>query len=889
MADVISKQNLAQAQQTGFNPGISADIPVAPQRGSVFWNEILPVTAQLASKYAQQEHDNAFVQGQADQLSGMITEQSWLTQRSYDQGKAYQTYTQDLADFPVNLRDHARASIDAGENLQQYTERVKPLMAGLNQRIDQLGLTGTAKETAQKQMLTTLASAQDTYQKELEKETFRRVDESNARISASAVSAIVESGAGADKVIANLDAAYDQTYEVSRYQYPKQAADMASKNVMGALQVGLARLNMADPNDVDKLRNYEQYLQSAQAGKLQPEIRARGLEAVNAKFLEVRQVQQVYDDEKIRELETRVAAGQPTDPKYIDSLQDSALADMRAGRKTPAQANSYIEKLQTIKLKAVKDMGEESFLLNAQYSDLLANKKTAQDQTAATLTNVTKQYGADYTRASISAINYGVAQRNMGTIKAGAELATSQFIPALTQSGAELQKANDGQQGAAFAGFVGRYQDAGVRNAPGMQAALLEAIPQADRPAFELLMRKLPPGAGIDLRSAAPQLNVIKQQLKEFEARGGAQGITVKSADMKSKFWFGGSAATAGAEIGYQPSDTILELNAQKATSVLRTEGVDMAAKGYLVHDGTSGMQALVRENRVLRTPNGPIFINPSWVKAVGVMEGVASDNQQLSDVIQAKRTEYVKLMGGRVKSDDVYAEVRGTSLILRGYDKNGSPMQEQAIDAYKIKDQLNAEINKAQKAGMPKTIAMARTKNQDFEITADWGVPFKSNELGAAVGQHLAAMEGYVSKPTATDTRYTSDKVIGIGINLNKNPKWAAEAEAAGSDPKKMAALTGRFVKEHYKDWSQWLDTAGLPGADSVMGKRYRSAYIGLADAAWHGGSGGATQYASAIKLAQTDKAAALEKLKSTAFYKQSGPDRKKYLEQGITSVGWG
>lgn len=898
MAQVVSKEQLAQASGAGgFVPGVSqSQQPVIGQSStSSFLHNLVPDALNLFNQFAAHEQDQAFIQGQADTMSGMVRDQSWLTQRAYDQGIKYQTYTDELANFPVQLRNVARESIDANENLDQYTTRIQPYLAQINTRISELGLTGAAKEAAQKQMMTTLASAQKTYQTEMEQETFRRVDQGNSKVSATAIAAITVTD-DPNEVTSHLTAAYDNTYETSRYAYPKQANDMASKNVYGALKVAMSGLNAADPKDLDKLRAYETYLRSPEASRLTPDIRSQAIEAVNNKFLEVRAVQQVYDDERIREIEDHVNTGQPIDIASIDAMQGEFLNDMRSGRKTPQQANQAIEKLQTIKDKANKDMGMQNFLVNAQKTDLLANGKTDADQTTATLTAVAKQYPGDYTRASISAINYGMQQRNMGTIKAGAELATSQFMPALTMSGAELKEANDGQQGKAFKGFVERYREAGVKNSPGMQAALLEAVPQADRPAVEFYLRNLQEGASIDLRTAAGSINTIKGQLKEFEARGGANSVSVDAKSFKSKFWLGGSSATAGAELGYQPNDTVLELNAAKATGIVRSMSADLASKGYVIHDGVSGMQALVRENRVLRSPSGPVFINPNWVKAVGVQSGVASDNEQLVKTIRQYQVNYAAQFGGRVSPDDVFAEVRGTDLALRAYDKSGNPVAlknqngvyvpERIIAPNQVQADLNATIKKDVSTGGTRVIALARAGKQDFNITADWGIPFKSNALGAAIGQHLAHVEGYVDKPTQTDPRYTKDQVIGIGINVTAHPAWKAQLMQAQGNPQALAEMTGKFVKQHYKNWDQWLGTAGIPGGDSTNAARYRSAHIALADAAWHGGEGGGEKYASILSMAKTDKAKAMSTLQQTAFYKQSQPYRKQILEQGIKSL---
>ena len=888
MADIISKPTLASSSGYGYSSGAQVDIPIAPKTPttlSLFTNELLPTVAATMNKMVDNAKDQAFMQGQADQYSGMIQDQSWMTKQAYDQGVNFQKYSEYLSDVPDRFMQAAKQSAQNYETVEQYNQRISPILADVNSYMGNLGLLGKAKEAAQKQFLSLNITAQDTYQKAREEEGYRMVDTGMANIAASAARALGNvPNLTPDVVIQNMSAAYSAAYELASPMFPKQAADMASKNAHSILQIGLAQLNPANPSDLDKLKAYDAYLRSPEAAQIQPDILGRAMEAVNKKYDDVRKAQKVYDDDQVRELELQVAEGKDVDTKQIYAMQQQARDDMRSGRKDPEQAEAYINKLHEIQKGVVKDQGKQSFLLSAQSADLDRNGYTKEEQTKAVKQAVAKQYGSDYTKASISAINFGIQQRNMGTIKAGAEIATSQFIPAFAMTKDELVKANDGQQGAAFRGFVDRYRAAGAKGAVGMQAALLEAIPQDDRAAFEVLLRDSS-NTAIDLRTAAPQLQVIKQQLKDFQSKGGAYNVKISADDFKSKFWFGGSSATGGASIGHQPQDTVLVRNQGKFQSVLESSIPDLQHKGYVIHDSKSAMQAMIRENYALVTPSGPVAINPNWVKAVGIKDGVSSNNEVLAGTIDKLRAAYASKK--KIKADDVYAEVRGTTLVLQGYNSDGVHQQEVAYAPNVIKNLINDDITQQAKKGRKLEIGVASTGKSVMPITSDWGVPFKNNEFGTALGQHLARMEGYVSSARVTDPRYTTNRVVGIGINIDANPKWAAEASAAASNPIKMGEVTGRFAKEHYANWKNLEAATGLPPLNSVLGKRYWSAYLGLGDATWHGSTNGGMQYAKALRLAASGNVTAgLGALQQTAFYKQSGPDRKKFLEHGVRSV---
>ena len=100
---------------------------------------------------------------------------------------------------------------------------------------------------------------------------------------------------------------------------------------------------------------------------------------------------------------------------------------------------------------------------------------------------------------------------------------------------------------------------------------------------------------------------------------------------------------------------------------------------------------------------------------------------------------------------------------------------------------------------------------------------------------------------------------------------------------PEEMAQVTGRFVKEHYAAWPSVVQAAGLPEANNPTGQYYKAAYIGLADAYWHGGKGGGDSYAAILSTAKDDQSSAMSALRNTAYYKQSGKSRQKTLELGV------
>lgn len=881
----IEKQALAQPGGFSFSSGASQSIAPVAGRSS-FLEELVPGLANVALKYAEQQQDNAFVQGQADHLAGQIQEQSWWTQKAYDQGQAFEAYTKELGNFPETLKQDALEAVNAGEDLQGYTKRIQPKLAAINNRIGELGLTGKAKEQAQKQLLGTLAISQQAYIKKQQDDLQRKADTGIARINSVAVQAVMDDSADTGSIGFSFDSAYQNSYDILYNLDPKNAQERASKNVAGAIGSSLALIKPGDPRDVQRLRDIESYLNSDAGSKLSPDILSKLRSDINSTFKNVRDVQDVNDSQIVQNLELREASGDTPTMDELNQLVTAKKLDVQTNKTDANSGQQFINKIYAMQVRIAKTMGDNAFLWDATPQDLIINGKTDADKVKSVVTSATKQYGNDVSRTSVSVMNNGQRTRNMAVVKAGADLAAGAFLPAMTMTGAELKEANDGIQGASFVGFVGRYQSAVTSGNLGMQNALLDAIPTDQRAAFELYLRQASASnVPVDLRSAAPKIQQLQSQLKDFEARGGNRSVKVQPDDLKA--WFGQAFSNTAAEFGHQPSDTVLQQQSNRFTEILQRNMSELStAKGYVIHDAKSAMNAMIRENMVMQTQNGLIAISPGWAKAVGI-QGVAANSEQLSSVVEKERADYVKKFSGRVRPDDVYAEVVGTDLILTGYDKAGNPQQRLNVPAYKIKGKLDAEIQKFAQTGRTKTIALGRTNGRDFPIKAGWGIAFGNNELGALVGQHLSAMEGYVASPTQTDTRFTKDKVIGIGINLDKHPEYAKRAIAAGGDIEAMAQLTADFAKDkQYKNWNQWVNQAGLPSTVGRLDSRYNSAYIGLADAAWHGGEGGAAMYAKALSTVKTDRAGAFKLLKESSVYKQSGTQRRKYLEQGLYSI---
>ncbi len=131
--------------------------------GKTVLPNVIQNAANALNKVVKFENDNAFLQGQADYYAKTISEQSWLTTDSYQQGRSLSEFSTGILDYQQQATTLARESVQAGEDLNTFTQKLAPVLKDMNDKVAALGLTGEAKDTALKTVLTSVASAQKLY------------------------------------------------------------------------------------------------------------------------------------------------------------------------------------------------------------------------------------------------------------------------------------------------------------------------------------------------------------------------------------------------------------------------------------------------------------------------------------------------------------------------------------------------------------------------------------------------------------------------------------------------------------------------------------------------------------------------------------------------------
>lgn len=840
---------------------------------------VIQSAANALNKVVKFENDNAFLQGQADYYAKTISEQSWLTTDSYQQGRSLSEFSTGILDYQQRASELARASVQAGEDLNTFTQKLAPVLKDMNDKVAALGLTGEAKDTALKTVLTSVASAQKLYQKELENETIRNRELGANQLGTAAVVAAMQPGADGAVIAGNLDAVFQGVYQLHENEDPKNAHSKASKKSLGAVKEIVTRLQASSTDDLNKLKMLSGYMQ--RATNWTPDERDAALNAIDSKFMEFEKFQDVYDQEQIRTLETRLLSGEATIDD-IRSAQSSLHARVGAGTKDPSKANPLLDKLHALSLKADAEYGNKLLVTNGTYADWERSGQGISKLTNQKVAQLLNTFDGDTSAAGVYLMRDSTRTNIPGEFKRGAELVAQGFQNFLNAPYSSITEVQDTQANAVLT-YVTAWNQAADN--PGQRDALIAALPTEWQGAMRQVLRS-PDVDVTDMRQLKGALDKARDGIEQQVKAGFPAQFTPDT--FKSTF-FGDNGLQA--KLFNQPADALLILYSREANSNIFRNREYLASKGHLIVDEESAAQALLQEGLAVRTASGPVFLNPEFKHSTGI-----ENTEMLAKVFEQVKQEVASKSGGRSKPENVRVVVTGNEATFIAYDDNNN-----ALPLHYVQDAV--DLNRRYRAWVEEQAATAPENILDsvrvggpsgvtLNVTRPWGNAFMSNDLGTKVAKHLARSEGWTpdwrntrSAEGQADPNLKQVDVIGIGISKQDHPDWVERLDAAKGSPAKMSQVIGDFAGEYFKTFPAYVKEAGIPQTFE-FGRRPDAVYIGLADAMWHGGATGAKQYAAAIKTASTDIEQAKRDLMGTAVYKQSGPERRKFLERGLIAA---
>ena len=852
---------------------------------------VIQNAANALNKVVKFENDNAFLQGQADYYSKTISEQSWLTADSYQQGRSLSEFSSGILDYQLQAKELARSSVQSGDDLNAYTQKLAPILKGMNDKVAALGLTGDAKDTALKTVLTSVASAQKLYQKELEYETVRNRELGANQLGTAAVVAGMQPGVDSSVMAGNLDAVFNGVYQLYKKEDPQNALSNASKKSLGAVKEIITRLQASSTEDLDKLKMLSGYMQKAT--NWTTDERDAALNAIDSKFMEFEKFQDVYNQENVRTLETRIKKGDASIDDIRD-LQSAYHSQIASGTLDPTKGNVLLGNLHTMALKADKEYGNKLLVSQGTYADILKSGQTVDKVLRQKTAQLIDTLG-DTSAAGVYLMRDSTRTDIPGEYKKGAELVAQGFQNFLNVPASSITEVQDTQANAVLTYATAWNQAA---DNPGQRDALIAALPKEWQGAMRQVLRS-PDVDVTDMRQLKGALDKAREGIERASSESfqaidkglfGVKGFTnqfFKPKSFKSSL-FGDSTST---DIGEQPSDALLVAYTREANAYLIRNKEYFAVEGYLIHDAESAMSAMLQEGLAVRTSSGPVFLDPEFKHSTGI-----ENTEMLTKVIEQVKQEVADKSGGRTEPKNVRVVVTGNAATFIAYDDNNAPLPAQYTQT---PDDLNRRYRawvEEQAATAPENILdsvrVGGPSGVTLNVTKPWGNAFMSNDLGTKVAKHLARSEGWTpdwrntrSAEGQADPNLKQVDVIGIGISKQDHPQWVERLDAAKGSPAKMSQVIGDFAGEYFKDFPAYVNEADIPQTFE-FGRRPDAVYIGLAVAMWHGGATGAKQYAAAIKTASTDIEQAKKDLMGTAVYKQSGPARRKFLERGLIAA---
>ena len=838
---------------------------------------VIQSAANALNKVVKFENDNAFLQGQADYYAKTISEQSWLTTDSYQQGRSLSEFSTGILDYQQRASELARASVQAGEDLNTFTQKLAPVLKDMNDKVAALGLTGEAKDTALKTVLTSVASAQKLYQKELENETIRNRELGANQLGTAAVVAAMQPGADGAVIAGNLDAVFQGVYQLHENEDPKNALSKASKKSLGAVKEIVTRLQANSTDDLNKLKMLSGYMQ--RATNWTPDERDAALNAIDSKFMEFEKFQDVYNQESVRTLETRVQQGDASIDDIRD-LQSAYHSQIASGTLDPTKGNALLDNLHRLSLKADAEYGNKLLVTQGTYADVLKSGQGVEKVLNQKVAQLVDTLG-DTSAAGVYLMRDSTRTDIPGEYKKGAELVAQGFQNFLNAPASSITEVQDTQANAVLTYATAWNQAA---DNPGQRDALIAALPKEWQGAMRQVLRS-PDVDVTDMRQLKGALDKARDGIEQQARAGFTAQFTPDT--FKSTF-FGDNGLQA--KLFNQPTDALLMQYSREANANVLRNKEYLASKGHLIVDEESAAQALLQEGLAVRTASGPVFLNPEFKQSTGI-----ENNEMLAKVFEQVKQEVSGKSGGRSKPENVRVVVTGGTATFIDYDDNNVPLRQYVQTPDDLNSRYRAWVEE-QAATAPENILdsvrVGGPSGVTLNVTRPWGNAFMSNDLGTKVAKHLARSEGWTpdwrntrSAEGQADPNLKQVDVIGIGISKQDHPEWVERLDAAKGSPAKMSQVIGDFAGEYFKDFPAYVKEAGIPQTFE-FGRRPDAVYIGLADAMWHGGSTGAKQYAAAIKTASTDLEQAKKDLMSTAVYKQSGPARRKFLERGLIAA---
>lgn len=211
-----------------------------------------------------------------------------------------------------------------------------------------------------------------------------------------------------------------------------------------------------------------------------------------------------------------------------------------------------------------------------------------------------------------------------------------------------------------------------------------------------------------------------------------------------------------------------------------------------------------------------------------------------------------------------------------------GNIYRRYAVDAIGLFENL---MDISYKNITPVKVSNGKNGFETFYTTGAMSGSVFGQALGNIVMSELAKEEGMLLNWTATNPKVTKDPVIGIGYKRGY-PAWDKRFEAAEGDAIALSRVTCEFATWYFNNIpTKFSKATGTDWERATTNPMLLPVIVATTDYAWHAGRN-ANGYYEALELVKQNKLdAAMDRLKASAPYKQSGFGRKMKLEHGLRS----
>lgn len=209
-----------------------------------------------------------------------------------------------------------------------------------------------------------------------------------------------------------------------------------------------------------------------------------------------------------------------------------------------------------------------------------------------------------------------------------------------------------------------------------------------------------------------------------------------------------------------------------------------------------------------------------------------------------------------------------------------GNIYRRYAVDAIGLFENL---MDISYKNVTPVKVSNGKNGFETFYTTGAMSGSVFGQALGNIVMSELAKEEGMLLNWTATNPKVTKDPVIGIGYKRGY-PAWDKRFEAAEGDAIALSRVTCEFATWYFNNIpTKFSKATGTDWERATTNPMLLPVIVATTDYAWHAGRN-ANGYYEALELVKQNKLdAAIDRLKASAPYKQSGFGRKMKLEHGL------